>query len=385
MSNPLTPADRKLLSAAACVAAVLITLTLLLGRGGSGEGAVVPSTYSSASGGAKAAFLLLQNLRFPVTRWEESPLRLDQRQGAVLVLADPNIDPEAAEAASLQRFVEGGGRVLFCGKSIGKFFPGSEVERWAVGREWREFSAQIPSLYTRAAAKISMEDRERWGPVQTSQLALYGDAGGAVVVAWRMGAGEVIWWAAPTPLTNAGVLKEGNLALLLNAVSRDDGGPLAVYWDEYFHGQRASLWSYVERTPVKWALWQAALFTGLALFAFSRRWGPVIPLEVRSRLSPLEFVDAVGALYERGKATGVPVQVAYKRLRLAMTARLLVPVSISNSELAQAGVRLGLDKDYLADLLDQGERGGQEKLPPTKALRLVRELDESFIQLTERK
>ncbi len=384
MPNTLTAADRKLLMAAGSVAAVLIVFTLLFGSGG-GEESTVPSSYSSASGGAKAAFLLLQDMQYPVTRWEESPAGLEKLQGAVVVLADPNVEPEAAEATSLRRFVEGGGRVLFCGKAIGKFFPGVGVERWAVGREWRQFTAQIPSLYSRDAARISMEDRERWGPVQASQLALYGDAGGAVVVAWRMGEGEVIWWAAPTPLTNAGILKEGNLSLLLNAVSRDDGGPLAVYWDEYFHGQRASLWSYVERTPVKWALWQAALFTALALLAFSRRWGPVIPLEVRSRLSPLEFVDALGGLYERAKVTGVPVQVAHKRLRLALTGRLLVPGSTSNSDLAQAGVRLGFVKEELADLLERGERGSQEKLPPAKALGLVRELDEGFIQLTERR
>ena len=45
----------------------------------------------------------------------------------------------------------------------------------------------------------------------------------------------------------------------------------------------------------------------------------------------------------------------------------------------------GFVKEELVDLLERGERCGQEKLPPAQALGLVRELDEGFIQLTERR
>ena len=144
------------------------------------------------------------------------------------------------------------------------------------------------------------------------------------MVAWRMGAGEILWWAGATPLTNAGLSRAGNLRLFLNTVS--NAAPLTVYWDEYFHGQRASLWSYFEGTPVPWGILQAFVIALAVLFTYSRRSGPIVKPAPVSRLSPLEFVDTVGSLYQSARAGSVAVAVSYRRLRFQLSQRMGLPL-----------------------------------------------------------
>jgi len=83
-----------------------------------------------------------------------------------------------------------------------------------------------------------------WGDLRGSQIALFGENGLPVVVSFRVGDGDIVWWAGSTPLTNAGITRANNLTFFLNSVSNDSGGaPYEIYWDEYFHGERSSLWS----------------------------------------------------------------------------------------------------------------------------------------------
>src|SRR6476661_3128505 len=69
-----------------------------------------PSTYSVRSGGAKAAFLLLNKLGFQAERWEKPPLDLPKDgHGIVLVLAGPMHWPEESDRILVGKFLESGG------------------------------------------------------------------------------------------------------------------------------------------------------------------------------------------------------------------------------------------------------------------------------------
>jgi hypothetical protein len=215
-----------------------------------------------------------------------------------------------------------------------------------------------------------------WEEPGAPQIALYGDAKGAVVVSWPIGEGEVLWWAGATPLTNAGMRRGSNLRLFLNAV---DAASI-VYWDEYFHGQRTSLWAYTASTPVAWALAQLGLLTVAVLFTFSRRAGPTFSPAPVSRLSPLEFVETLGGLYQRAGATSVAVSVVYRHLRMKLTQQLSMPASAPDGDLATAaGARLGWKT---GDLLDALARSSSPVAPrPRQALALIQKLEGYTAQL----
>jgi len=142
-------------------------------------------------------------------------------------------------------------------------------------------------------------------------------------VRFRLGSGIIIWWADSSPLTNYGLTQASNLNLLLNSVGRPQG--VRILWDEYYHGERPGLWSYLGKTPLGWALLQMALLAIAILFTYSRRSGPVASPVEESRLSPIEFVETVGDLYARKRAARGALEIALHRFRSLFARRLGFP------------------------------------------------------------
>jgi hypothetical protein len=376
MQSRLTKTDRRLLwGAGACV---LLLCAGIAVTAPAPETSPVPSIYSSSSAGARAAYLLLRELHFDVHAWEEAPAGLAGRgPGAVLILAEPSELPSEGDIAALRKFVSAGGRVLFCGALVAKFFPEAEVSSPIPGIEWKEFSANLPSAISRDADHVIMRPEVYWGQLSAAQLPLYGGEDSPAIVSWNIGDGEVLWWAGATPLTNAGITKSGNLNLFLNSV----GAGTNIYWDEYFHGQRASLLSYVEKTPVVWAGAQILLIATAVLFTFSRRSGPIVMPASVSRLSPLEFVDTMGALYQHAGASSIPVEVEYRHLRLELTRRLGLPSTTPDAELARlAGERLDID----GNLLDAALNRASHAVDKREALAVVQSLERFVAQIHQR-
>jgi len=225
---------------------------------------------------------------------------------------------------------------------------------------------------------------DEWTAHASSQLAVYGEEDKPVVVSYRVGRGEVIWWASASPLTNGSIREKGNLALFLNSV-----GPQSsrVLWDEYFHGARGSLAGYFAETPLPWAALQIVLAFLAILFTFSRRAGPIHVPVGESRLSPIEFVETLGDLYQSAHASPAAVGVAYQRFRLSLSRKLGVPIKAKIPELCRAAAaRFGWPEAPLLDTLARSERAMRSLNPDEKeALELVRRLHDYSAQIDGRR
>ena len=388
MQSGLSSTDRKLLWGAAAIAVLLLACMGVVAPSSSGQASAVPSSYDSTSGGALAAYLLLTDLHYPVRRWEQPPTDLrEPGAGSLLILADPTDPPSSEDRAALRHYVESGGRILFSGASMGLFFSEAGLLFPNPNPDWKQFQASFPSSVSRAAGEIVMRPAAFWGPLSDSQIQLYGSSTAAenvpVVVAWKIGRGEILWWAGATPLTNAGISQAGNLPLFLNTLDSIKNGPSPViYWDEYFHGARGSLWGYIQNTPIPWACVQLAIFLVAVLFTFSRRSGPIFSPAPISRLSPLEFVETMGGLYQHAGAASIPIEVSYRRLRRELAQRLGLALPVADSELAQAAhQRLGLDKQLSEVLEDASLRAKLQKVPARQALGLVQRMQGYYLQL----
>jgi hypothetical protein len=386
MPAAIASGDRKILLIAGAVLVVLTAGLAFVGGDPQEHGMSIPSTYSASPGGARAAYLLLEELHYKVSRWERSPTELPIGDaGAVLIIADPLEAPTKEEVTALQDFVAKGGQVIFTGERIKSFFLKAKVDEKFPEAEWQTFAANIPSNYTAGAPKIVLQTGTAWQTPEASQLALYGDAGSPVVVSWRIGDGRILWWAAATPLTNSGISREGNLNFFLNAMNFPLPGEktVEIYWDEYFHGERTSLWSYVRKTPVAWGLMQISILGLIVIFTFGRRSGPVVLPPVISRLAPLEFVDTLGGLYERAGAEPAVVGFVYQRFRATLSRQLRISSSASDTELAEAVEnRLGWKESGLKTTLARALVASRaRKVTPQEALGLVRELEQYEEQL----
>jgi hypothetical protein len=391
MPIALDSADRKLLLAAGAVMLLLMAAIAFESPSSQtgDEGVAIPSTYSSAAGGAHAAYLLLGELNYNVERWERSPIELpDDPEGSLLILADPEVSPSDEEGRALQSFVENGGQVLFTGDQIERFFSqafgGAKINVFDYEGESRTYDANIPSALTRGASSVTLKAEAEWDELAPSQVALYNDSdsGSAVVVSWKFGDGRILWWAGPTPLTNAGISQSHNMNLFLDAMKveasdRDSVAPVQIYWDEYFHGERSSLWSYMQNTPVAWGVLQLGVLGVGILFTFSRRSGPTALPATVSRLSPLEFVDTLGGLYERAKAEPAVVEIVYQQFRLLLTRQLRLSPKIDDATL-DAAIRTRLGREFvdLPDALRRASAASRaQKVSPAEALALIQELE----------
>jgi hypothetical protein len=346
MQHRLAPGDRNLLILAGLLIAALSAAAVISSPQGSRRLPGIASSYSAADDGAKAAYL--EELGYHVERWDNSPQDLPgvafepfsvnpvaAAANTLLILAQPVYPASAEEKTDLLNFVRRGGRVLIAGGRPGLLVPEGAVKGAPFSASLtKSYSAELPAPLTRDAPEIRMPAYTRWGRLSGDQLRYYGDAEGATVVSLGVGKGQVIWWASPAPLTNSGIIQATNLMLLLNSIGeRKD---IRILWDEYYHGFRAGFWSYLDRTPVPWALLQVAVLLAAALVTYGRRKGPVRPLQRESRLSPLEFVETLGGLYQQRGGAAEALEIAYHRFRFLLLRRLGLPAATSLQQIQQA-------------------------------------------------
>jgi len=376
----LEKSDRRLLLWAGLILVPLIAALAILSSNESDSG--IPSSYSAQASGAKAAFLLLQDLGYEVERWEQPPTELPaDASKTILVLANPTTPPSAEEKAALQTYLLRGGKILLTGPSARFYVSQADVVPEFVPEPIaKTFEPQLVTALTRGGA-IKMSPLAYWKQSSTEVLAHYADASRPIVVSLSVTKGKVIWWAASTPLSNSGISKSGNLDLLLNSLGSAQDN--RILWDEYFHSSRRTVMSYWSETPIFFALVQAGLVAVALLLTYSRRNGPIYPPDEQVRLSPLEFVETLGGLYRRAHATRVALEVPYARFRMMAARQLGMKADTPTAELARAlRNRLGYKDDNLLDLLQRIEEALSDPgLQESTALELVQELNVHVHQL----
>ncbi len=382
MSTRLTSGDRRLLLAGGGLLALMIAITVLFAGNGAGE-RDDPSSWSSASGGTKAAFLLLQSLGYDVDRWQQPPDALTDAARTTLILAEPQ-SPEPNDIAAIRRFLDAGGRVIATGSMGGTFLEVLPMPELFPGRLLRTAPASSGSSFAAAAPQIQLIPFGYWPP-SASGTPLYtvsreGIPDGAVVVELSPSHRQTYWWSSPTPITNFGITADHNLAFVLSSIGPKTGR--RVLFDEYFHGARPTLAGFVWKSPIKWVFAQIALFVVLMVLAYSRRSGPIVLPAPDRRLAPLEFVSTLGSLYRRAGAASIAVDVAAKRWRGRLTRKLGLPVAAPIERLQDAAGRRWDNRGIEAvQALAACEGGRSESMEDARALTLVTALDNAGRQL----
>jgi Domain of unknown function (DUF4350) len=376
MPDALDTGDRKLLIGAGVSLAILLVASAYLSPKQNAGRSAYPSSYSSEWDGAKGPYLLLQNLHYDVERWEEPPTELSGTPGnEVLIFAGPTQTATEEEKSAIFGFLQQGGRVVASGSGAAKLLPGAPtLSESFLTEETTTFPALLPSPFMRGAPEISMFPPDNWQPKSASQLAVYGNEETAAVITYPVGKGQVILWGNSAPLTNGRIRDSGNLPFFLNSLGPREG--VRVLWDEYFHGARGTLWSYIVRTPLMWGALQLGLVFLAIVATYSRRQGPIGVLVRASRLSPLEFVETMGDLYSSAHAGSAAVRIAYQRLRFQLTRQLSLAPNASDSDLAQsAGKALAWNEQEFSATLTRAERAtSAASVSDADTLQLVQEM-----------
>jgi hypothetical protein len=348
----------------------------------------LPTTYNSGSAGTKATYLALGELGYGAERWEASPddLKNVDAAKATLILAEPNFPIENAKQvqASIADFLSRGGRVLATGKDGAYFLP--DAKTGAPARFYQKlcFTTPVGQGPLARAGKVSLADDVRWTALEAKFRVSQLCGNDAVVVSYNYGAGEAVWWSSPMPMTNRGLKEDASLKLVLASVG---GLDRRVLFDEYFHGERASLWDTAKGLPIRQIALQCAVVAVLLVLSFGRRNGPIrLPVRL-PRSSPLEFAESMGRLYKRAGATQAAVDGARRRLLKFLEDQCGVPRDVLRSTpqviVEAVEERLGGRWSTLGEHLTQAANTEHSSVTLASTLELVKALDRDQRDLAE--
>ena len=392
----MDPKDRRMLLIALALVAVLFAILAFFTPGQDPNADPLPSSSLSGQHGAKAAFTLLEQGGYAVERWENplSELANQSNSETVLIVAQPSTSNESDNAA-IAAILNKGGRVVATGYLGALLLPGNEVAN-ALNPSFAACESKPDGLNSLNGSlpnsgSIWMVPSYTWGEHRPDIRTIYTCAGKPVVVAYPVGKGTAIWWASATPLENGSISRDRDLDLLLDSVGpqrRAQGQK--IYWDESLHSAPPSQFEFVSGPVWKLFLAGSAGLALLIIFSFSRRSGPLRALPYPPRTTPIEFLDALGALYRSAGASSTAMQIAWERFR-AQAALLTGQRTAQLNAVEIAAVierRFGvIAKTMEPDLVAAEEACWDEALKPRRALELTKALrlhEETLREISKR-
>lgn len=387
----LSRIDRWFLGAIVGLALVLVAILCTLAPS-SNNNDPRPTTFNSGEQGAKAAFLLLQSLGVPTSRWEQplADLSAADAPHTTLILAEPTFgEKQAAELRSeLQTFLEHGGRVITTGYGGAQLLGGSATFVGTLRDGLCLTTPEGPGALA-AVGSVQFNAAARWStPGVKYRVEQRCDLDPVVVSFSTTGGGEAIWWTGATPLTNGGLKDEANLRFFLASLGPDLGHGRRVIFDESLRTMRESLWDYARGLPLTWLSLQTAALAALLIFSFSRRHGPTRSPAMLPRSSPVEFAESMGDLYEKAGAQIAAIGAARRRIdRVLLREAGLQQATLADGPNAIAEAltaRLGGDWTALADHLRDADEARDRTLTPRTTLHLVQALHQDETRLRER-
>jgi hypothetical protein len=374
-------------------AIVVAAVALLAGLGALQQRQQTPappfsySSYGFDAGGLRAFYDMLAREGVSVERFEQ-PLGLLDPALDTLVYVEPSPDdpraaqPTAADVAALEAWVRGGGRLLYVGHDDAAAARGVlGLPTTVAPAAARATPTVAPELAAVGVARVDASGTLRWNVAKRrarDRHVLAGDARGAIVVAYPLGAGRVVAVVDEDLFTNAAIAT-GNRARLAYAlaVPRRTGGTVA--FDEAVHGHLvvARWWEIVPR-PFALALAIAVATLLVAIAGAAIRLGPPVVPPPRDDRSSAEFIDAFASLCERGGTAPQTLRDALRSTTRAACRALGLPDDTSLETLAAR-----LERDAAAasfvELIALARRPALDDASFVRGVALAQQLRKDFI------
>lgn len=354
--NLAGPPTSRLWWAVPGVGLVLLTLVAML-FGGGPEKVDFGTSYDASDRGFRAAYLLLEELQYPVER-SRRPTGGEVRW----VLAPGPV--KAKDAANLDDWVKRGGVVLLAldnpeladhlglRVTVRNASPRNRLDQMTFGTRFQKKGESLPAEAPDVATVLAGESEvtgpsgdRTWGRID----------GRPLVTVYRRGRGEIWLLHRPDVFANAN-LREGDNAVLACRLAEAmlherPGGPLA--FDEYCHGlrDRPSVTELLFRPPVLGVTLQVIALTALVLWHYGPRFGGVRPPVQTPRRSKEEFLDAMAELLARNGDRAAAFCTVRDSVRRRLEESLGMPSGTPAEQVVDELARRGFETGPLLRLL----------------------------------
>ncbi len=316
---------------ALCVALILI-VAILSSNPTSDTFRQRPSTFFTDGSGARASYLVLEQVLPQVEQWRlplSEMASLPESTPSTLIVMQPIIPLSMGEAAALDGWMTSGGQLIL-----------ATDRPWMVagpGGDLQEDYLERHGIETDTDTEVEFEDSVAASRVVT------------------IGAGRIVYVPDPYAFSN-GTLAETDNAVWL--VDQCDGWGGTVRFDEYHHGfgQQRSFTAIMAPFLVSpWGLvcLQLGLAGAVYLLGYKRRFGrPVDPLPPE-RTSPLETIEALGGLFEAADAKRFSARAIHQYLSARLSGVLKRPADLMDPAGRQRlAKRIGVSETDLKSYAD---------------------------------
>ena len=334
-----------------------------------------PSTFFNVGYGAKAAYDVLDELKYRVTRLRRRISADSLRGMGVLFLLRPDEGLAREEVVALEDWVgQGHALILVPGvapraltiradrshddlldgwfnwndapapaKPTDAFSPAQRVATLRKVESGHPLTAGITELAVPEGRRFDTKSPFRRHLEDAAPRVFWKDSQGIVGLQTRSGNGMVIALADEYPLTNIGIGEADNGLLLANIVREMSGRyPGKVAFDEFHLGfaerdvAPVAIFKLLASGPWRWAAVQAALIGVLALFARSVRFGAPQDVVRKPRRQQREFAEAAGRLFDEAGATSLAAETLSRYYRERICKLLLFEPQVEDRQLLEA-------------------------------------------------
>ncbi|HEX6312947.1 MAG TPA: DUF4350 domain-containing protein [Acidimicrobiia bacterium] len=336
-TRALHPAARFAVVALALVVLVNVALALLDSTTrGADEAAPRSSSFSTGSTGVAAWGELLRRNDRPTRALRGGLTDESLASGSTLVVLDPD-GVDADEARHVRAFVEGGGRLVAGGSSVGSLLREllDDPPRWSpagVGRAVPE--GEAPEV--NGIAGVVTADEGSWGEIGETE-AILGRGQRTLATVAAVGDGRVVMLADASPLQNRLLDRADNAAFALGVVGAS--GPVQFAEGQHGYGEATGLGAIPTRW--KWALAGLAVAGLGGAVAAGRRLGP--PEDAARSLPPPRrvYVDALGEALARSRRPAVALAPLQAAVRARLASRAGLGADATEAQLRAAAARFG--------------------------------------------
>lgn len=298
---------RSLTTYAVAVAALVLSLVLLVLTTAPPSRDDDPSSRAAGKAGTLALYTWLDRLGFSVHRITG---HFDIAASSVLVIIDPRTAITASEAGAVMSSLAHGTDVVLAVSASSATMAGPLLDRLRVTIVGaRPAGESVPAQPFDAGDRVHRVPMAEGGAIEAASYLtpLLAQSGSITAVAEQVaGAGRAYVLASPFPLSNDGLRDEDSATLVLAMLARARGG--AIAFDEYHHGEvavAAGGAAAIFLSPLGLALLLGAATLVAFLVLSGRRLGRALPADDPWRVpTTASYIDAMSGLYSRSRDRG---------------------------------------------------------------------------------
>lgn len=177
------------------------------------------------------------------------------------------------------------------------------------------------------------------------------------------GLGQLYYHTSPIVFTNFYLKDEKGLAYAQHVFQHLNGNK--IYWDDFNHrpnladnqSQSNPLQYIMSQPPLRWA-WYLILIIGLIyLIFYTRRRERIIPVLPKNLNTSIEFIETIASLYMQPNGNFKIVRHKKKLFLDYIRDHYFIPTNVIDNEFVNTvSLKSGIEKDKIAQILNEGER-----------------------------